>query len=376
LLRWALVAAAAVLLGGCLPPPGISDGGPGDADGGGGCSEAAYADCGEVNYRDDLAAHPGCSTEGLTYAPAQITGYRCAAKEYVGTEDTSKPIVLLVHGNSDNVGSWEAYGNDTTCSTPKPDENAPMLAERLVAAGYRVYAVDMRADRVCQVDRCDCDDITICNFTNTMDHGWGVPIVMHFIQSVADAYPDRRISIVGHSFGVTVIRDALRRLHRNGYPVFSRLQDVVLASGGNHGVSSYCGYNCCGQCPHMRGTCACEMGNRDAFEPTCFSRPLSGPDGAWEAPCADGQTAFGCPDACGGNAVAYTTVVMEDMADGSQRDVCVSEASAELRGTANLTISLDSVDLTNYFFCGFLDNHFGSIRSGEGLDTIMRTLSD
>ena len=35
-----------------------------------------------ITYRDDLDAHPGCSTAGLAYTPAAIPGYKCAAKAY------------------------------------------------------------------------------------------------------------------------------------------------------------------------------------------------------------------------------------------------------------------------------------------------------
>jgi hypothetical protein len=150
---------------------------------------------------------------------------------------------------------------------------------------------------------------------------------------------------------------------------------VVLLSGANHGVSSYCGYDCCGQCATMRGRCACEMGFRDAFEPTCFSLALNGPGGAWETPCADGQTAFGRGDACGGHAVRYTTIVMEDEVDGSQRDLCTSESSAALAGAENYTIALESPDLSDYFYCTLLQNHFGSQRSLEALNLIMDVLA-
>jgi hypothetical protein len=363
----------AVGLWACLkPPPAPGTDGDADADGD---AEGVEGDCTEVVYRDDLSAHPGCSTEGLEDDVAQIPGFSCAARPYVSpTEDTSKPVVILVHGNSDDPDVWEP-STDPTCDPPGADQGAPMLSDRLMDAGYRAYAVDMRSDLVCEVDQCDCSDYTICNPTRTMDHGWGVPLVMNLVEAVMGAYPDRQLVIIGHSFGATVARDALRRLFFQGVPVFQRIDHVLLLSGANHGVSSYCGYDCCGYCNTSRGRCACEMGFRDGYSPTCFSQALNGPDGAWEIPCADGQTAFGRSDACGGHVVPWTTIVMEDEADGSQRDLCSSEASAALVGAENLTIALESADISDYFYCTFLQHHFGSARSREALDLIMNVLA-
>ncbi len=59
------------------------------------------------------AIHPGCTTDGLAYTPANIPGYRCAARQFEFppgvTEDTSKPIVILVHGNSDSPNGWMKF---------------------------------------------------------------------------------------------------------------------------------------------------------------------------------------------------------------------------------------------------------------------------
>ena len=321
-----------------------------------------------ITYRA-LDTHPGCSTEGLGYTAASVPGYTCAAKEYVGTEDTSKPIVILVHGNSDTPGSWEAYDAAGACGDAGATEGADMLAEELVADGFRVLAVDMRYDLV--DDPAGNNDTE--NAAKNMDHGWGVPITQHLIESVLTAYPDRQISIVGFSFGVTAARDAVRRLAINdGIDIFPRLDDMVMAAGANHGVSSYaqCGVN-----PTMRGTVTCEMGDRAAYSPTPFLTPLNGPEGAFETPCSDGQTAFG-RDICGGHSVEYTTVVMEDLATGEQQDLFVSEASAALLGADNQTIGLNDVDESNYFFCGLFRNHYGSIRANAGRSVIVSALAD
>jgi hypothetical protein len=179
------------------------------------------------------------------------------------------------------------------------------------------------------------------------------------------------VTVVGFSLGSTVLRDALRRLHLKGGASrpWARLRDVVLLAGANHGVSTFgklCGHN-----PTMRGEVACQMGSRDNFAATMFSRPLNGDGSAFEAPCADGRTAFGETDACGGHTVRYTTVVMRDIADGSYQDEFVSESSSHLEGADNHLIGLNDVDQTGYFFNGLFKNHYGSLRSEAALQIIL-----
>jgi hypothetical protein len=341
-MRTSLSIAAAVLAGGCFK----SIPGPADDSGGGSVDDA-------IEYRA-LGGHPGCTTDGLGYPAANIAGYDCAAKAYGGDGSADKAIVLLVHGNSDTPDEWEAF-----------DGGEPMVAERLAADGHQVFAVDLRIDK--------CDDPQANNDTENaarnIDHGWGVPIVEHLIESVIADNPDRPVSLVGFSLGVTTIRDALRRLHLAGEidgGVWSHLEDVVLLAGANHGVSSFA--KLCGKNPTMRGEVACEMGNRDAYTPTEFLAAINGPDGAWETPCSDGTSAFG-EDACGGHTVAYTTVVMRDIANGSYQDEFVSEASSALDGADNRLIELTDVDDSGYFFGGLLKNHYGSARSAASRPT-------
>jgi pimeloyl-ACP methyl ester carboxylesterase len=320
-----------------------------------------------IAYRE-LAGHPGCSTEGLSYPAASIPGYQCAAKDYTGTEDPSKPIVLLIHGNSDRPHGWEA-NVDTTCDDPGSTQGVDMLAERLRDAGYRTYAIDMRPDLGDDPDGNNDDE----NAAKNMDHGWGVPLAQHFIRSVADAYPDRRISLAGFSFGVTVIRDALRRMDVvDGAPLWHRIEDLMLLAGGNHGVSTF---RLCGANPTMRGQVTCEMGDRAAFSPTPFLTTLNGADGSFETPCGDGGLAFG-RDVCEGNTIDYTTIVMQDIPGGTQQDLFVSEASAALSGADNVTIGLNDFDESDYFFCGLFKNHYGAARSLVALDHIMTRFAD
>ncbi len=339
---------AAALLAGCfqsVAPPGGGD-------------PTATDSTDAIEYRDDLAAHPGCDATGMTYTPAAIPGYPCAAKAYAGAEDTSKPIVLLLHGNSDSPAEWERY----------PEDGIDMLSERLVADGFRTLAIDFRIDRV---DDPQSNNDTE-NAARNIDHGWAVPLAEALIAAVLDAEPDRRIALVGFSLGVTVVRDALRRLYLAGAQPFDRLDHVLLLAGANHGVSTFS--RLCGKNPTMRGQVACQMGSRDNFSPTDFMRALNGPDGAWETPCADGEQAFGDAAACGGNTVDWTTVVMRDIDDGTYQDEFVSEASSALAGADNRLIELEDVDETGYFFNGLLRNHYGSCRSEAALAIALEVL--
>lgn len=328
------------------------------------------ADAGAINAGDvisyrDLAAHPGCSTAGLTYTPATIAGYDCAAKLYPfpagASEDTARPIVVLVHGNSDTPAGFERF---------PADGEVDQLAERLPALGFRSYAIDLRIDLVDDPQ----GDNESENAARNIDHGWAVPIVQQLIVALLDANPGRRLSLVGFSLGVTVVRDALRRLHAShGAQVWSRIADVIGLAGANHGVSS-CAL--CSSNPTMRGRVTCEMGCRDNYSPTPFLTALNGPGGIYETPCANGSTAYGTADACGGNRVSYTTIVMRDIEDGTYQDLFVSEASARLVGADNQLIRLEDVDPTGYFFDGLFKNHYGSARSPAALDLIAARLGD
>ncbi len=322
-----------------------------------------------ITYRN-LDGHPGCSVDGLAsraasaYSPASIPGYKCAAKAYpTDREDPKRPIALLVHGNSSTPADYEKFPADKA-------DALPQLSERLLAAGFKVLAVDMRYDRV---DDPKQDNKTE-NAAQNFDHGWGVPILEHFVESVLNAYPDREISMVSFSVGPTMVRDALRRLHRAGKKPFARMRDLVYASGAHHGVSTF--RTLCGSNPTMRGKIACELGDRTAFEPTDFLKPLNGPGGAWETPCADGVTAYGQSGVCGDHKVTYTTIVMQDVSQGTYQDEFVSEGSSALNGAKNLTVSLQDDDLSTYFYNGIFKNHYGAIRSEAALKILVDTLSD
>ncbi|MCB9624918.1 MAG: hypothetical protein H6723_16510 [Sandaracinus sp.] len=380
-------------------------------EGGNQALEADYAG----RYRDDLATHPGCvprdaydgnvefliSDNEATVAagaPASIPGYPCAAKEYTqASEDTDKPIVILVHGNSASVSTYEEYGVAARAGSTITQAGSgfmfnidatvrEQLATKLVDAGYRVIGFDARTDLVASLEDFDADSSTGNAFRN-IDHGWAVPMLQALIKAVMAQNPTRKVSLVGHSLGVTVIRDAIRRNwnesvagEEGAINPFPQLQDVILLSGASHGVTS--GQVLCDAFAHMRGTVGCEMGDRAAFAPTYFSRPLNGPSDYYGAPCADGDFAYGQTDQCGGNAVHYTTVTMRDIAEGMLQDEFISEASSQidLEGCVeNELIELSDYDASGYFFTalpGLFANHFGSVRSDAGMTLILEKLAD
>lgn len=365
-------------------------------------------------YRDDLANHVGCEPREAygpnvellisdneatvpTGSEANIPGYDCAAKAYdTSNVDSSKPIVILVHGNSAAPTSFEEYFSSAAAGTEVQTLSQfsftvestlrEQLATKLLNEGFEVIAFDARIDRVAELDDFN-NDQTTGNPSRNIDHGWAVPMLQSLIKAVMTNNPTREVSLVGHSLGTTVIRDALRRLYiesRDGEAgavnPFEQLQDVVLASGANHGVSTFVG---CDIFPdQMRGTVACEMGDRGNFTPTYFSEVNNGPNDLFSAPCADGSYAYGAEDQCGDNVVQYTTITMEDVENGALQDEFVSESAARLDlepCVENLLVGLDDFDRSGYFFTGFwgfFANHFGAIRSDDGMQLIVDRLND
>jgi pimeloyl-ACP methyl ester carboxylesterase len=337
--------------------------------------------------------HPGCTTAGLSYTPASIPGYTCAAIEWPFpdgvTEDTAKPIVILVHGNSETPTGWMKYVHPDPSSLmfPADTKARDQLAEKLPALGFRTIGVDMRTDKIDDPKSPEGKDIG--NTPKNADHGWTVPILQELIKRVAIANPDRKISVVGFSLGATTVRDAIRRLWAENQDgkwdinIMSRLDAVVAASGANHGVVSFakqCGLNLT-----MRGTVTCEMGQRNQYTQTAFHRALNGPPiaglsefgGWWETPCANGDYAFGKKNACGDNKVRYTTITMQDVMNGTQQDEFVSEHASRLypkECANNILTGLNDFDTSGYFFNGFFRNHYGAVRSEAGLAKVIAAL--
>ena len=342
-------------------------------------------------------AHPGCSTSGLMYTPANIPGYPCAAREFdfpSGVqEDTSKPIVILVHGNSESPDGWIKFlhPNPSSLMFPADTVARDQLAEILPAHGFKTIAIDMRTDLI--DDPMSPEGKDTGNTPKNSDHGWTTPLLQELIKDVAIAYPDRHIDIVGFSLGATNVRDALRRLwvdwadNKWNVNIFSRVDAVVVASGAHHGVVSFakeCGLNLT-----MRGTVTCEMGQRNQYTETTFHRPLNGPPvpaemtkngefgGWWETPCADGDYAYGKRSACGMHVVSYTTITMQDLPNGTQQDEFVSESASRLYPldcANNLLDGLNDFDTSGYFYNGYFRNHYGSVRSNAGIAKVVAAL--
>ncbi len=340
-------------------------------------------------------AHPGCSTAGLTYPAAAIPGYACAAREFPFpsgvAEDTTKPIVVLVHGNSETPTGWIKFVHPDPASLQFPADTTArdQLAEKLPARGFRTIAIDMRTDLIDDPNSPQGSDTG--NTPKNADHGWTVPLLQELLKRLAIAHPDRKLSVIGFSLGATTVRDALRRLwveHVEGtwdVNILTRVHDVIAASGANHGVVSFA--KLCGVNLTMRGTVTCQMGQRNQYTQSAFHRPLNGPAidgeaqfGGWfETPCADGDYAFGRRGACGGNTVQYTSITMKDLENGTQQDEFVSEHASRLYPAAcanNLINGLNDFDTSGYFFNGFFRNHYGSVRSEAGLAKLVAALED
>ncbi|MEM6275264.1 MAG: alpha/beta hydrolase [Myxococcota bacterium] len=412
-MKWKLV----LLLGAFgLVGTACGDDDPEDPGNGNGDDSLSPAELSAGTYRDDLDAHVGCfpkavpytganaepfSTDNVAAVPdgsqASINGYSCAAKEYdQDSEDTDLPIVILVHGNSSGPTTWEEYGppapfteelaTNSAFSFPAESTVREMLASKLLNLGYRVIAFDARVDLVATEEGWNSDQATGNAFLN-IDHGWAVPMLQSLVRAVMTNNPNREVSLIGHSLGATVIRDALRRLYNESVAgtagavnPYAQLQDVVLLSGANKGVRR--GGELCNLFPgQMSGTVTCEMGDLQAFQPTYFTRANNGPDELYTTPCADGDFAFGDNDACGDNVVEYTTITMDDLEGLNFRDEFINEDSSRLNNDGcvdNIIISIDDFDASGYFFDnvnGFFANHFGSARSDTGMDRILTALS-
>jgi pimeloyl-ACP methyl ester carboxylesterase len=338
--------------------------------------------------------HPGCTVDGLQYTPASIPGYPCAARQFDFpdgvTEDTTKPIVILVHGNSESPTGWMKFLHPDPGSLGFPADTVArdQLAELLPAAGFRTIAIDMRTDLIDDPNSPEGKDTG--NTPKNSDHGWTTPLLQELVKDVVTAYPDRQISLVGFSLGATTVPDALRRLWAEwadgkwDVNIFEHVDTVVLASGAHHGVVSFAAE--CGLNLTMRGTVTCQMGQRNQYTETDFARPLDGPPmptehgefgGWWETPCADGDYAFGKRGACGMHVVHYTTITMQDLPNGTQQDEFVSEHASRLYPTACANNELDSLndfDTSGYFYNGYFRNHYGSVRSNAGIAKVIAAL--
>ncbi len=441
---------------------------------------------------------------GDLWTPSNTT-FICAAKKYQGmtlptglpdargdstevAEDSSKDIILLLHGNSITVHTWEKYDiqpeslfftlvcglSSFPCSdiegyggTPDTDGNErDMLAERLSAAGHVVIAADARQDRISSgadgnttgIDansgyytptnddagaafaggegttlnggtglqihydpNADSAFKTYHNDNHNFDHGWGVPIYQATLKAVIEEYATsltysgantRKIVIIGHSYGVSAGRDAMRRMfynylndNANNYNPFAVVGKFIGLSGSTHGVSTYdgdepasqYGMKYCEQIANMKGKIVCEMGSRANFQETYFTTVLNGPERLFETPCADGLFAYGrgqntgvapngvvtCGDAKLGivqNTIEYWTITMEDYEDGTQQDKYISEDSSKIGALGdmetacanNKTITTSDYD-TSLYLLGV--NHFGSQRSEAGMNMIERIIN-
>ncbi|MBI3952169.1 MAG: alpha/beta hydrolase [Acidobacteria bacterium] len=72
-------------------------------------------------------------------------------------------------------------------------------------------------------------------------HTANTPDLGAFIKAVLDYTGAEKVDIVAHSLGVTLVRNWIRQELDRGVDILSRLDDVVLVAGANHG-SHFCGF--------------------------------------------------------------------------------------------------------------------------------------
>ena len=389
-----------------------------------------YWDDGGISgyYWDDLAIHPGCaprlvydgdtdifnsattnsSNEATvpsgsgadgTNSGTLLQGYQCAAKIYDARPsgfDDGLPIVVLMPGNSGSPNHFEEYFRAEIAGTTVTSGSfeytlastvQESLATKLVALGYQVFSPDMRPDQIIAtldgaVVATEFADPSFGDAFGSMDHGWGSPILQHFMETLM-TNTDQQISMVGHSYGYSLVRDSLRRIymkHKAGnFPInpYTRIRDLVLCSGTAHGVRN--GDLECSTRSNLRSKCNCQMGDRESYIPTDFNKALNGPNDLYATPCADASTAYGETGVCEDHAVRYTTITMRDVEDGVFQDEYVSEGASALNiapcVSNELISSENGFDTSGFFYGGaLLANHLGAIRSQEGIAKIIEAL--
>jgi hypothetical protein len=117
----------------------------------------------------------------LSYTPASIPGYACAAREFAfptgASEDKTKPIVILVHGNSESPTGWMKFLHPDPGSLMFPADTTArdQLAEILPSMGFRTIAIDMRTDKIDDPNSPEGKDTG--NTPKNSDHGWTTPLL-------------------------------------------------------------------------------------------------------------------------------------------------------------------------------------------------------
>ena len=163
------------------------------------------------------AMHPGCSIDGLSYTPASIPGYACAAREFPfpdgTTEDTTKPIVILVHGNSESPTGWMKFLHPDPSSLMFPGRHRRARSARRAAArarlphdrGRHAHRSDRRPEQPRgQGHRQHAEELRP-RLDGAAPRGAD--------QARRDREPGSpALAVVGFSLGATTVRDALRRL--------------------------------------------------------------------------------------------------------------------------------------------------------------------
>lgn len=162
--------------------------------------------------------------------------------------------IIFVHGNNESARYWlgqsyaiaRLFGNFAT-PIPIPgggDVQPQNVFERFIAEGYTPAELWVLS----YLGRDGVNNLS--DFVGSSighSHAANTPDVGAFIEAVLAYTGAEKVDIVAHSLGATLVRDWIRQELGRGVDVLSKLDDVVLIAGANHG-SHFCGS------PFVRGT--------------------------------------------------------------------------------------------------------------------------
>ncbi len=376
-------------------------------------------------YMDDLENHPGCVKRGyydgntgfitrviieenynliintnVATVPegveANLPGFVCSAKEYtIDNEDTTKPIVVLVHGNLDSINAWEeffvtdfagdyALNSDTIILDTEPGEK---LASKLIKNGFKTFAVDLRTDLVATLNGFGAANINGKDYSKTSllySTGWAVPIVQNLIKSILINYPSRKISIIAHSSGTIFARDAVRRLfseyineQAGAVNPLPRIKDIILLNAINHGYTDFSEPLACETDFSQSTQNICQIGFIE-LPATEFMKRINGTRDKWTTPCGDGQYAFNLEGYCQDNNIRYYSIMLdEDKTNKLYFDSITTIESASLNSPycENIRLSTSAYDSSGFYGKGDEAYHYGGNRSDEGMELIIEKLT-
>jgi len=162
--------------------------------------------------------------------------------------------IIFVHGNNESARFWLGQSHAiprllSRLTGPEPipgggDVQPQNILARFIAEGYtpaELWALSYLGQDGLNNGR----DFFGSSFGHS--HAANTADVGAFIEAVLEYTGAEKVDIVAHSLGVTLVRNWIRQRLAEGVDVLSKLDDVVLIAGANHGVH-FCGS------PFVRGT--------------------------------------------------------------------------------------------------------------------------